>query len=61
MSIYIYIYIYICRQYNWHCRLFYRENSETVVQLKGLTPSGSLPFGTLAGGSDSLQSGNDTV
>ena len=34
-----------------------RENSETVVKLKGLTPSGSLPVGTLAGGAEGLQSG----
>lgn len=34
-----------------------RENSETVLQLKGLTPSGSLPMGTLSEGSDGLQSG----
>ncbi|XP_065827949.1 serine/threonine-protein phosphatase 2B catalytic subunit 3-like isoform X2 [Oscarella lobularis] len=38
-----------------------RENSETVVKLKGLTPSGSLPVGTLAGGAEGLQSALQTV
>ncbi|EDV25604.1 uncharacterized protein TRIADDRAFT_24726, partial [Trichoplax adhaerens] len=31
-----------------------REESETVLQLKGLTPSGTLPAGTLSGGKSSL-------
>lgn len=32
-----------------------REESETVVQLKGLTPNGRLPAGALSGGGTSLQ------
>merc|ERR1719420_74288 len=31
-----------------------REESEQVLQLKGLTPSGSLPLGALSGGKSSL-------
>jgi len=35
----------------------YSEESESVVQLKGLTPNGLLPLGALSGGKESLQSG----
>lgn len=35
--------------------LFIRQESETVVQLKGLLSSGKLPQGILAGGKPALQ------
>jgi hypothetical protein len=37
--------------------LFIREESESVLQLKGLTPTGSLPLGALSGGKTSLKNG----
>jgi len=39
----------------------YREESESVLQLKGLTPNGLLPIGALSGGKDSLENGNFTL
>ena len=37
--------------------IIFREESETVVQLKGLTPTGALPYGTLQQGKEGLVSG----
>lgn len=34
-----------------------REESESVLQLKGLTPSGTLPIGALSEGRDALRNG----
>lgn len=39
------------------CLLTFREESESVLQLKGLTPTGSLPLGALSGGKTSLKNG----
>lgn len=35
----------------------FREESESVLQLKGLTPTGALPLGALSGGKTSLKNG----
>ena len=40
-----------------YCCGYCREESESVLQLKGLTPNGLLPIGALSGGKDSLENG----
>lgn len=37
----------------------FREESESVLQLKGLTPTGALPLGALSGGKTSLKNGTN--
>ena len=37
-----------------HLICAFREESEQVLQLKGLTPTGALPLGALSGGKASL-------
>lgn len=43
--------------YIFHSIDIYREESESVLQLKGLTPTGALPLGALSGGKASLKNG----
>ncbi len=40
---------------------YFREESDSILKLKGLTPSGYLPAGMLSGGRDSLQAGINIV
>lgn len=41
--------------------LFNREERESVLQLKGLTPSGFLPLGALSGGKATLKNGTTPI
>lgn len=40
-----------------NCLKHFREESESVLQLKGLTPNGLLPLGALSGGKETLSTG----
>ena len=42
---------------NHYFVFFHSEESESVLQLKGLTPNGLLPLGALGGGKDTLNNG----
>jgi len=39
--------------------LIFREESEDILTLKGLTPSGQLPLGTLGGGKPAIEHGKN--
>jgi serine/threonine-protein phosphatase 2B catalytic subunit len=39
---------------------FFREESESILQLKGLTPTGHLPVGLLSGGKTEVKAGQLT-
>ena len=56
-------YMYKCCFYRFNvffC-VFFSEESESVLQLKGLTPNGLLPIGALSGGKESLNSGESST
>jgi hypothetical protein len=37
--------------------IYSREQSEDILQLKGLIPGGTLPLGTLGGGKTAIEQG----
>jgi hypothetical protein len=37
--------------------IYFREQSEDILQLKGLIPGGTLPLGTLGGGKSAIEQG----
>ncbi len=37
--------------------IYFREQSEDILTLKGLTPGGTLPLGTLEGGKTAIEQG----
>ncbi len=39
------------------CLIVFREQSEDILTLKGLTPGGTLPLGTLEGGKTAIEQG----
>jgi len=39
----------------------YSKESESVLQLKGLTPTGLLPFNTLSEGTEGINKGNNYI
>ena len=42
-------------------RFRFREQSEDILTLKGLTPGGTLPLGTLEGGKNAIEQGKESV
>ncbi len=45
------------KELNFYVICFFREQSEDILTLKGLTPGGILPLGTLEGGKTAIEQG----